>query len=450
MSTHQTILHPPIPLYFRLEASELLQQIGNELQTLSQNFSIQTAHTLMRLAHTLKGAAATVGLEAIKTITQALENTFKALCTPNASLTPAIKTLIFEGYDCLKVSLSVPLAKAQINESDVLERMAIIVSQLQENLGTQFGQDSYLPTSAQLGFDVTQAIFESGVTEYLDELNNALVAPDPVFLTELLQVQADVFIGLAESLELPEFGRIAQSTLIALQQHPDQVVHIAQRALVDYRKGRAQVLKYDNGNYAHRANLATSHLSHSPSQSSWVNRLWQWLRQSIELPHWPSPIKTAQSELQKQPVSADNQQPLTQLFQHCQENLNHLTQQQGKPVLIEIKESEILIDQSLATQLYKPLLYLVHNAFNQGIEIPAVRRQHGKSAVGKIQLAAKQAQQHLVLCVWDDGCGPNPEATHQHLCPHIETLHGTIDAAYYPGKGTCFTLKVPLTTFLCA
>ena len=72
----------------------------------------------MRLAHTLKGAAATVGLDAIKTTAQTLENTFKALCAPDVSLTITVEQLIFEAYDCLKLLLSVQLTNAHIDEFD--------------------------------------------------------------------------------------------------------------------------------------------------------------------------------------------------------------------------------------------------------------------------------------------------------------------------------------------
>ena len=195
---------------FLREASDLIQQIDDEILTLGQNFSPQKAHTLMRLAHTLKGAAAIVGLDAINTTAQTLENAFKALCVPETSLTSVVEGLILDGYVCLKLLLSAQLTKASVDEDRVLDRMTPIVSQLQDNLGDHFGQNSYLPSSAQLGVDVTQSIFEDGVTEYLDELATALTVPEPQVLTALLKTQAEVFMGLAESLRLPGFGRIAQ------------------------------------------------------------------------------------------------------------------------------------------------------------------------------------------------------------------------------------------------
>lgn len=234
-----------VPPYFLQEASELLQQMDYELQTLRQEFSIQKVHTLMRISHTLKGAASSVGLETIKTVTHSLEDTFKALCIKDAILSSAVEALIFDAYGCLQLLVSALLSKTKIDEASVLDRMANIVTQLQEHLGEQFGKDGYLPTSAELGFDVTQSIFEKGVNERLDQLEEALKTANPETLISLLKAQADIFIGLAESLNLPGFGEISQATLRAVNQHPENAIEIAQVALDDYRAGQARIFQGD-------------------------------------------------------------------------------------------------------------------------------------------------------------------------------------------------------------
>ncbi|MEO0434624.1 MAG: Hpt domain-containing protein [Cyanobacteria bacterium J06656_5] len=290
----------PVPAYFLQEASELLQQIDHELQTLRQDFGVQKMHSLMRAAHTLKGAAASVGLDAIKTTTHSLEDAFKALCVPDAVLTTPVEALIFEAYDCLQLLLSAQISEAQIDESGILDRMASIVVKLQQNLGEQFGQDGYLPTSTELGFDMTQSIFEMGVTQRLKDLENALSTPEPEALKGLLQTQADVFFGLAESLNLPGFGSIAQATLTALDHHPSQVVQIATIALQDYRTGQSLVLQGDrtqggapssalkelgtkptaSKTSKHRKSHTQKH-HHKVAKSNWFSRLWRQLNQPI-------------------------------------------------------------------------------------------------------------------------------------------------------------------------
>lgn len=434
MSPNQVTLQPA---YFQQEASTLLHQIEAELQNLRQNFNIQTAHTLMRLTHTLKGAAATVGLDVIKTITQTLENAFKALCAPEASFTPTVEKLICEGYICLKQLLSVPLSQAKINEAEILERMAAIVSQLQQHLGNRFGQDSCLPTSAELGVDVTQSVFESGVTEYLDELSRVIALSDLTVLSELLRLQADVFIGLGESLRLPGFGSIAQATVAALDQQPQRVMSIAQIALRDYRAGQAKVLQGDRNQGGAPSQELINLGSNSRPQRSWITRLWQRLSQ-------PSVHSISHTKQQIPAGSVVQLEPLSQLFQQCYENLQRLTEQQRKPVLVKLKGGDICIDHTVSKRLYKPILYLANQAFTRDIEMPKVRQRQGKPAVGTIQLAAKQADRHLVVCVWNNGCGSSPVAIRRRVQPYLDSLQGTITVACSPGKGTCFTLRIPV------
>ena len=300
-----------VPSYFLQEASELLQQIDSELQTLRQDFSVQKVHTLMRIAHTLKGAAASVGLDAIKTTTHSLEDVFRALCAPDASLTSAVEGLIFEAYACLQLLLSARLANTQVDESGILDRMAGIVAQLQENLGDQFGQDGYLPTSTELGFDMTQSIFEMGVTQRLADLESALQNPAPDTLVSLLQAHADVFFGLAESLNLPGFGEIAQATLAALKHHPEQVVQIAQIALEDYRSGQEQVLQGDRTQGGEPSpklkQLSAQSVSKkganpwqpdpSATTGGWFKQVWQLLIRPI--PRTPQLINPTVSQFSK-------------------------------------------------------------------------------------------------------------------------------------------------------
>ena len=231
--------------YFLQEATELLQTMDDELQDLAQSFSVQRVHNLMRAAHTLKGAAASAGLDSIKEATHSLEDIFKALCHQDTSISIEMEGLIFEAYDCLKLLMSAQLAGSQVDESDIANRMVGIVAQLQVQLGDRFGQEGYLPTSTELGFDVTQSIFEVGVTQRLEAFEEALIASDVEALSALMQSQAEIFVGLAESLDLPGFGAIARAAQSALNQNPHLALEIAPVALANYQAARADVLAGD-------------------------------------------------------------------------------------------------------------------------------------------------------------------------------------------------------------
>jgi chemotaxis protein histidine kinase CheA/ActR/RegA family two-component response regulator len=231
--------------YFLQEAPELLQALEHELLSLREDYSINKVHNLMRTTHTLKGAAASVGLETIKTVAHSLEDIFKALFNPDLTIDLEIEALLFEGYECLRLPLAAELTGGQVNDTEILDRTAAVFAQLEEKLGDCFGQEAQIPSSIELGFDVTQSIFEVGVTQRLEEIAAVVASADLAVVATTLRTQSEVFLGLAESLNLPGFGAIAQAAIAALDTAPEQAVTIAQTALADFQAGQAAILNGD-------------------------------------------------------------------------------------------------------------------------------------------------------------------------------------------------------------
>lgn len=231
--------------YFLQEAPELLQVIEQELFSLRENFSVNKVYTLMRATHTLKGAAASVCLETITTVAHTLEDVFRAICKPDLSIDQEVEALLFESYECLRLLLTAELTGGWVNNVDILDRVANIFAELQEKLGDCFGEEAYLPDSQELGFDLTQSIFEVGVTQRLEDLATAISSGHSEQVATTLRVQAEVFFGLAESLNLPGFGAIAQTALTALDNYPNQAMVVGYVALANFQEARKAVLEGD-------------------------------------------------------------------------------------------------------------------------------------------------------------------------------------------------------------
>ncbi|WP_292825057.1 hybrid sensor histidine kinase/response regulator [Nostoc sp. JL33] len=233
-------------IYFLAEAPELLQIIEQELFSLSEGYSIAKVHNLMRATHTLKGGAANVGLEVIKMIAHFLEDVFKALYNPKVVIDVELQTLLLQGYECLSIALNTELIGSTINDDELLHRATSVFAQLQEKLGDAFGAESHIPSSEELGFDIVQSVFEVGVEQRLNSIADAVNnPPNSDDFIEFLQSQAEVFFGLAESLNLPGLGEIAQTILSALQANPTQVQQIAEIALADLQQAQQLVLAGD-------------------------------------------------------------------------------------------------------------------------------------------------------------------------------------------------------------
>ena len=231
--------------YFLTEAQDLLHKIEHDLLSLREDRTLAKVHRLMRSAHTLKGAATIVEQSAIERVAHVLEDIFTALYNPDIEIDVEVESLLFQGYECLRLLLTAELSGKPIDESDVLNRVASVIAQLQEKLGDCFKHDAPLPTSADLGFDMVQSMFEVGVALQLKQLRQILTSVNPKELAAEFQSEVEVFLGLAESLKLPGFEAIARTTLTALTVNPSQVVRIAELALDDFAQGHAAVLAGD-------------------------------------------------------------------------------------------------------------------------------------------------------------------------------------------------------------
>ncbi|MEH2314262.1 MAG: response regulator [Nostoc sp.] len=233
-------------IYFLAEAPELVQIIEQELFSLSEGYSTAKIHNLMRATHTIKGGAANVGLEVIKMIAHFLEDVFKALYNPKVVIDAELQTLLLQAYECLSIALNTELIGSTVNDEELLHRASSVFAQLQEKLGDAFGAESHIPTSEELGFDIVQSVFEVGVEQRLNSIAQAVNnPPNNDDFIEFLHSQAEVFLGLAESLNLPGLGEISQTILSALQANPAQVQQIAEIALADLQQAQQFVLEGD-------------------------------------------------------------------------------------------------------------------------------------------------------------------------------------------------------------
>lgn len=230
------------------ESGHLLQEVEQQLLELSRSFDAATIYSLMRATHTLKGAAANVGRDTIKTIAHQLEDIFRALQSPDATWDEEIEQLLWNSYECLRLALNAELQGEHQTDATVVQRAQTVFNQLKEKLGACLDYNPPIPTSSQLGFDLTQSIFEVEVKQRLEKLA-ALVSEentDAGAVAEQAQAQMEVFVGLAESLALPGLKEIAQTTLAALAANPSASLDIVAQAIVDLEQAREAVLAGDH------------------------------------------------------------------------------------------------------------------------------------------------------------------------------------------------------------
>ncbi|RVU21721.1 chemotaxis protein CheA [Methylobacterium oryzihabitans] len=182
--------------------------------------------------------------------------------------------------------------------------------------------------------------------------------------------------------------------------------------------------------------------------------------------------------------------PIASLFGRFRRLVHDLSRELGKPVEFVAEGEDTELDKTMIERLADPLVHLIRNAVDHGIEEPARRAEAGKAATGRIALVAEHAGAQVTVSVRDDGAGLDaarirakaeekgliaPGAALSEAQVHgllfapgfstaatlsalsgrgvgmdvvkktIEGLRGTIDLTSEPGAGTCVTLRLPLT-----
>jgi len=191
-------------------------------------------------------------------------------------------------------------------------------------------------------------------------------------------------------------------------------------------------------------------------------------------------------------VMKTRMQPIKKVFGRFPRVVRDLARNLKKEISLELQGEDTDLDKNLVEALADPLVHLVRNSVDHGIEVPADREKNGKSRVGKVILAAEQEGDHILLTISDDGAGMNPdklrekaiekgvldadaaarisdvEAFNLIFAPGFSTkteisdvsgrgvgmdvvktkitqLNGSIEINSKLGQGTTFVIKVPLT-----
>ncbi len=182
--------------------------------------------------------------------------------------------------------------------------------------------------------------------------------------------------------------------------------------------------------------------------------------------------------------------PLRSAFERFHRVVHDLSSELHKDVELSIEGADTELDKTVIDQLNDPLVHLIRNSMDHGIETPEARRAAGKSSKGSIHLSAKHSGATVLIQVSDDGAGVNIEAVRARaikqclidssarlseseilnlvMAPgfstaqqitgvsgrgvgmdvvrqNVEALRGSIEMANRPGVGLTVTLRLPLT-----
>ncbi len=136
-------------------------------------------------------------------------------------------------------------------------------------------------------------------------------------------------------------------------------------------------------------------------------------------------------------VMKTRMQPVKKVFGRFPRLVRDLSRQLHKEVKLELRGEDTDLDKNLVEALADPLIHLVRNAIDHGIELPELRQQRGKSREGHVLLSAEQEGDHILLVIEDDGAGMDPEKLRR-----LAVERGMLDseAAARLSEHECFNL----------
>jgi len=130
-------------------------------------------------------------------------------------------------------------------------------------------------------------------------------------------------------------------------------------------------------------------------------------------------------------VMKTRMQPVGRLFQKYPRLVRDLARQLGKEVDLRLHGEDTELDRTMIEELSDPLVHLVRNAVDHGMETPEERKAAGKPEKGSVVLSAQQSGDHITIEIADDGRGMRPEVLRRKAIEKglldAETIHGMDD-----------------------
>ncbi|GAB6259908.1 chemotaxis protein CheA [Photobacterium sp. CCB-ST2H9] len=136
-------------------------------------------------------------------------------------------------------------------------------------------------------------------------------------------------------------------------------------------------------------------------------------------------------------VMKTRMQPIKKVFGRFPRVVRDLARSLKKEIVLEMRGEETDLDKNLVEALADPLIHLVRNSVDHGIEMPDVREKAGKSRIGTVLLSAAQEGDHILLTIEDDGGGMDPDRLRQIA---VERGVMDVDAAARLSDSECYNL----------
>ena len=499
---------------FRLEAQDLLESIEQGLLDLERRpGDMELVSAVFRALHTLKGSGAMFGFDALAGFTHHCESAFDQVRKGEVRATPELITAVLGAQDHMRALAEGRDASSSEGEALLAHLHGVVASAAAQPV---LAPDAPITTTWRIRFSLPKDALVNGTRPLalLDELRDlgaceietitdaippldaldpleCLLAWDVTLTTDQPRSAIeDVFIFVIDTMSLEieaVSGASAAEPAQAMALLPSAPADVyAPPAAIDSKLGktggstvRVPAERLDGlMDRVGELVIAQSRLKQIAASSSDLN-----LRSVAE------EIEQLSSELRDTMMSV-RMVPVAQLFGRFRRLIHDLAHDTGKAIELVTEGETTELDKTVIERLADPLIHLIRNAADHGLETPEQRRAAGKSEVGRILLSAHQAGAEVVITVKDDGRGvdrarvqgkaeqndliapgavmSDAEVLQLIFSPGfstasaitnlsgrgvgmdvvkrtIEGLRGSIELTSPPGEGSTVALRIPLT-----
>ena len=520
-------------LFFE-ESDEYLEILNDRILVLEENPEDSSIiDEIFRSAHTLKGMAATMGYDDMAKLTHSMENVFELFRSHQKKVSTDIINLIFKCLDRLS-DIVEDLREGNSGEkdiSDLIDELEAVHSDKEEqpkdmkkNLKTEELSSS--------DFMVIKEARAKGYEAYdiLVEISEDCTLKGPrAFLIVTKLKEVGELLASFPAVEDLQDGEYEDSfRLICLSKDKiERVQSVVENnaeiervtvKLVEEKKSikekketkdQATVQLKKNKPVNKNKNKKTSVISNNQSIRVQLDKLDSFMNLVSELVIYRTRLEDINTRIesdemtepleQVSKITSDLQdlvlsirmEAVNVVFNRFPRMIRDLSQDLGKSMNLVIEGEDTELDRTVVSELGEPLVHLIRNAADHGIETKEERLRAGKSEVGTINLKAYQEGNKVVIQVKDDGAGINPEKIRRSaekkgiyteglsdqetielvfnkgfstntsvtsvsgrgvgmdvVKQKITSLGGTIDLQSRVGQGSIFTIRLPLSLLI--
>jgi len=511
------------------EVEEQLQLLENGIIELEKNSkNAQVVQELFCVAHTLKGSSATMGFEQMKTLTHEMENVLDKIRNGLLEVSGPVIDVLFECLDylrMLKKDFASDMNHIKTEITSVVTKLKKVLSQNKPinpsgKVEPVFVLDAKQQEQIRQALSIGQNVLVCQVKMTED---SPMKSTRACLIMNFLNEWGTVISMVPNVLEVPTNADIDKvAFLLITQMNADALAHKAQNDLMDVSEVNVFPYRVENlqpQKKVEETSIKTANEEKRPVHTVRidVDRLERMMDLVGELVieqiriaqvannlynQYPSDetvddligisnrVSVLMNELQEG-IMKTRMFPVQQLFSRFPRMVRDLSHSLNKEVNLVLEGGETEIDRTIMEEMSDPLIHLIRNAIDHGIESAEIRKQLGKPKKGTLRITALPQDSNVIITVEDDGAGIDVQQikqlavkkqiiteqeannmTEQQLINlifhtgfstsqkvsdvsgrgvgmdivknHVEKLNGIIDVETYAGAGTKFIIKLPI------